>query len=99
MDQGDVEREILLLEFQEALIAIAEGGLDCQVRFRKSGGTWGEHFLQVLDASRGAVFYNHVTKEFVYVTDLAEIVQFQLNRQHGTIVPFVVYNVSPVKFM
>jgi hypothetical protein len=92
-------QQILLEEFRKLLQEMAERKSQNFLRFRKVGEPWQQHFLQVYDVNKGGVFYDHEDKEFVYVTDLSEIGEFQLNKPTGMLAAETTYEVMPISFL
>jgi hypothetical protein len=66
------------------------------VRFRTLGELWKPHFMQIVKITeRGAIFSDESTKEFVFVPDLADIVQFEIDDRFQELQPHFHYEVSP----
>ncbi len=98
METTDAANQILVEEFRKLLVEMAERKSHNLIRFRKAGEPWHTHFLQVYDAGRGGVFYDHQDKEFVYVSDLSEISQVQFTKPAGSLEAEKIYEVMLVRF-
>jgi hypothetical protein len=49
-------------------------------RFRLLGEMWRPNFMRIVKITeRGAIFSDDQTKEFVFVADLADVVQFEID--------------------
>lgn len=71
-------------------------GLSLGVRFRMLGEMWKPNFMKVVKITdRGAIFTDEATKEFVFVADLSDIVQFEIDDRHREFEPHHHYEVSP----
>ena len=67
------------------------------IRFRLLGELWKPHFMHIVKMTeRGAIFNDESTKEFVFVTDLADIVQFEVDDRYHELQPNFHYEVNPV---
>ena len=66
------------------------------IRFRMLGEMWKPNFMQMVRLTdRGAVFIDDSIKEFVFVSDLADVVQFELEDRHNELQPHFHYEVVP----
>jgi hypothetical protein len=65
-------------------------------RFRLLGEMWKPNFMQIVKLTdRGAIFTDELTKEFVFVSDLSDIVQFEIDDRYQEYQPHHHYEVSP----
>jgi hypothetical protein len=97
MDQSELQ-EILVEDFRDLLKEIVDKHHDVHVRFRVSHQEWIASFVHVHDVSKGGIFYDQEDKEFIYVTDLSEIGQFQLDKPIGKYQAHVPYRLMPIRF-
>jgi hypothetical protein len=66
------------------------------IRFRMLGELWKPHFMQIVKITeRGAIFSDESTKEFVFVPDLSDIVQIEIDDRFQELQPHFHYEVSP----
>jgi len=88
--------QVLTMELKRLLYDIRDRKPNVCVRFRRIGQMWERDFMQVVDMSeRGAVFYNQEIEEFVYVGDLVDIMQFELDVRYYNYEPHFHYEVLP----
>ena len=66
------------------------------IRFRILGELWKPNFMHIVKMTdRGAIFNDQSTKEFVFVMDLAEVVQFEVDDRYNDLQPNFHYEVNP----
>lgn len=95
-----IETQILTREFEGILNQIKDTRPKVCTRFRKMSEPWPRSFMQVTDVcSLGAVLYNPKTKEYAYAYDLADVVEFELDKKFRKFLPYVKYEVARVKFI
>jgi hypothetical protein len=98
MNRGQTGERVMVEEFRNLLREISGARSGTLIRFRKTGGQWQRSFIEVFDAEKGAIFYDREDKEFIYVTDLSEISEFQLNNSIGLFRSEATYEVMPIQF-
>ena len=65
-------------------------------RFRLLGEMWRPSFMRIVKITeRGAIFSDDQTKEFVFVSDLADVVQFEIDDRLMEYQPYYHYEVAP----
>ena len=65
-------------------------------RFRMLGEMWKPNFMHVVKVTdRGAIFSDAYTQEFVFVSDLSDIVQFEIDDRYQEFQPHFHYEVNP----
>jgi hypothetical protein len=73
------------------------GGRRMQVgiRFRMLGEMWKPHFMRLVRLTdRGAIFVDESTEEFVFVSELNDIVQFEIDDRFQELQPHFHYEVT-----
>jgi hypothetical protein len=89
-------RLISVLEMRKLLYDVRDHRVDVSFRFRRIGEMWKPNFMTVVDLNeRGAIFNDQTTSEFVFVMDLTDIIQFELDNRFQTFEPFNHYEVTP----
>ncbi len=59
---------------------------------------WATNFMQVVDIQESsAVFYDEAIGEFVYVSSVSEIIQFEIDVRYMNFEPHFHYEVTPAK--
>lgn len=87
---------ITTLSLRSLLAELALHNPGVGFRFRLLGEMWKPNFMHVVKLTeRGAIFTDEQTKEFVFVSDLADIVQFEVDGRHREYQPHYHYEVSP----
>jgi len=88
--------QILTIELRKLLYEIRDRKPNVCVRFRRIGHMWERDFMQVVDlGDKGVAFYSESIEEFVHVTDLSEIMQFELDVRYMNYEPHFHYEVVP----
>jgi hypothetical protein len=65
-------------------------------RFRMLGEMWRPNFMRVVKLTdRGAIFMDESTEEFVFISDLADIVQIEIEDRFQDLQPHFHYEVTP----
>jgi hypothetical protein len=90
--------DVLIEEFRNLLMQMSDRHREVLLRFRLSGQSWIAHFVHVHDANKGAIFHDQEENEFIYVTDLSEISEFQLNKPVGKYKANFPYRVMLIRF-
>ena len=66
------------------------------IRFRLLGEMWKPNFMRVSRLTdRGLILVDESTKEFVFVSDLSDIVQFEIDDRFHDLQPHFHYEVIP----
>src|SRR5262245_18528906 len=66
------------------------------IRFRLLGEMWKPNFMHVVKITeRGAIFNDDYTHEFVFVSDLSDVVQFEIDDRYQEFQPHFHYEVNP----
>ena len=92
----DTTKLISVAELRRLLYNLRDHQVNVCIRFRKLGEMWKMNFMQVVDLNeRGAIFNDLTISEFVFVMDLDEIMQFELDGRFQTFEPFNHYEVTP----
>jgi hypothetical protein len=92
----DATKLVSVLQLRKLLYDLRDNHVGVCVRFRRMGEMWQPNFMSVVDINeRGAIFNDPMTNEFVFVTDLADIMQMELDNRFQAYEPYYHYEVSP----
>lgn len=92
----DSSKAVSVLEVRKLLYDLRDNHVGVSVRFRRLGEMWKPNFMTIVDLNdRGAIFSDATTTDFVFVTDLVEIMQFELDNRFQAYEPFYHYEVTP----
>jgi hypothetical protein len=92
----DTTRLISVAELRRLLYSLRDHKVNVCIRFRKLGEMWKSNFMQVVDLNeRGAIFNDLSISEFIFVMDLDEVMQFELDGRFQNYEPFNHYEVTP----
>ena len=84
------------LELRRLLIELKEKRPDICVRYRLLGEMWAQHFMRVLQVTeKGVMLNDEASNKLVIVTNLANIMQFELDNRFQNFQPFFHYEVIP----
>jgi hypothetical protein len=95
----DPPAEVLLNDFRDLLLRISQDKSNVAIRLKRSGDGWTARFMQVMDVSKGVALYDHLTGEFAYVTDLADVTAFELDTEAGIFKAHIRYTIVPLRFV
>lgn len=96
MKVRDTNRLISVAELRRLLYSIRDHKVNVCIRFRKLGEMWKPNFMRVVDLNeRGAIFSDQTINEFVFVLDLDEVMQFELDGRFQVFEPYNHYEVTP----
>jgi hypothetical protein len=96
----DRHKQVLIGQFISLLKVLNDGKSKVCIRFRKSAEPWSNDFLRVNDITPdGAIFFNTVSKTYVYISELERVAEFELDKRLANFDPHVRYAVAPVKFI
>jgi hypothetical protein len=94
---GGQNNLITVLELRQLLHQLKDLRPDIGIRFRLMGEMWQPHHLGVMKVSEKGVMLNHKSvKALVIVTDLNNVMQFDIDHPFQQFRPHFHYNVSPV---
>lgn len=92
----ETARLISVAELRRLLYNLRDHRIGVCIRFRRLGEMWKRNFMQVVDLNeRGAIFNDLSINEFVFVSDLDDIMQFELDYRYQSFEPFNHYEVTP----
>lgn len=84
-------------ELRRLLFDLKEKRPDVCIRFRLLGEMWAESFMRVIMVTeKGAIFNDESINEFVNVSDLANIMQFEVDNRFQNFQPHYHYEVKGV---
>ena len=88
---------ISTLELKRLLFDLKDKRPDVCIRFRLLGEMWAENFMRVIMVTeKGAIFNDESINEFVNVSDIANIMQFEIDNRFQNFQPHYHYEVKPV---
>jgi hypothetical protein len=89
---------ISTLQFRRLLYDLLSRAPDTKVRFRLIGKMWKPNFLQIHSVTeQGAIFTDETIQEFVFVSDLSEVMQFEIDFRFQDFHPHFHYEVKPAR--
>ena len=87
--------EITVLELRRLLIELRDKRPDICIRFRLLGEMWFVHFMRIiLIAGKGVILNNEVSNKLVRVTDLSNVIQFEIDHRFQNYRPYYHYTVK-----
>lgn len=82
------------LAFKRLVFDLRDKGRGLHVRFRLLGEMWKPNFMRLIKITeRGAIFADETTKDLVFVSDLDEVIQFELDGRFQEFQPHYHYSV------
>ena len=85
---------ISTLELKRLLFDLKDKRPDVCIRFRLLGEMWAENFMRVIMVTeKGAIFNDESINEFVNVSDVANIMQFEIDNRFQNFQPHYHYEV------
>jgi hypothetical protein len=92
-----VKSQIPILEFKRLLHELRDLRPDVGIRVRLMGEMWkSSHFKVFQVTEKGVALYDDATKRLVMVSDLSQIMQFELEQSFQKYEPHFHYSVDPV---
>lgn len=89
---------ISTLELRRLLFDLKDKRPDVCIRFRLLGEMWAENFMRVIMITEnGAILNDETINEFVNVSDLANIMQFEIDNRFQNFQPHFHYEVKPAQ--
>jgi hypothetical protein len=87
---------ISVVEFKRLLVSLKEKRPDISVRYRLLGEMWAMNFRPVVFVSeRGAIFLDIETNKLILISDLSNIMQFEIDEPFQGYQPYYHYEVKP----
>ena len=84
------------LELRRLLIDIKEKRPDICVRYRLLGEMWAQQFMRILQVTeKGVMLNDESSNRLIIVTNLANIMQFELDNRFQNFQPFFHYEIIP----
>ena len=93
MTQG--RKQISISEFKRLLYELYEKQSYTHIRFRRLGEMWQTNFFKIFDINDDAViFSDEISGRLMKMTDLASIMQFELDHNFQLFIAYVHYDIS-----
>jgi hypothetical protein len=87
---------ISVIELKRLLIELKEKKPGVCVRFRLLGELWGKSFMTIATVSdRGVVLKDEATNNFSAISNLSDVVQFEIDEPFQGYKPYNHYDVNP----
>lgn len=87
---------ISVLELKRLLVELKDKRPDICVRYRLLGEMWAQHFMRVLRVTeKGVMLSDEPSNKLVLITDLSNVMQFELDNRFQNFQPFYHYEVKP----
>lgn len=88
---------ISVADFKNLLSELKEKRPDICIRYRVLGEMWGHHFMSILFVSRkGAVLSDEITRRLVSISDLSNVMQFEIDKPFNGFQPYFHYEIQPL---
>jgi hypothetical protein len=88
---------ISVIELQKLLRDLHENRPDICIRFRLLGEMWAMHFMNAIAVTeRGAIFSHLQSNKLIFISELSNIMQFEIDKPFHGFQPYFHYEVSPV---
>jgi hypothetical protein len=92
-----VKSVISTLELRRLLHDLRDTRADVCVRFRVLGDMWRPQFMKVVDVTeKGAAFDDPTNNEWVHLSDLTDVMQFEMDNRFQHYQPHFHYDVMPL---
>jgi hypothetical protein len=96
MKVRDATKVVSVLELRKLLFDVHDNRIGVCLRFRRLGEMWKPNFMAIVAINdKGAIFNDPTTNEFVFLMDLSEIMQFELDNRFQIYEPYYHYEVTP----
>jgi hypothetical protein len=87
---------ISVVEFKRLLVDLKEKRPGVCVRFRLIGELWAESFMSIAGVTeKGVVLKNDNTSSFVAISNLLDVIQFEIDEPFQNYQPYNHYGVRP----
>jgi hypothetical protein len=88
---------ITTLGFRRLLHDLKDKGPNVCIRYRLLGEMWADSFMQIVKITeKGALFRDHYNNRLVTVSDLQDVMQFEIDNRFQEYQPHYHYEVKPV---
>jgi hypothetical protein len=88
--------KVAVLELRRLLIELKEHRPDICIRYRLIGQMWAQNFLRVVNITSNGVLLNDETlNKLITISDLSQIMQFELDKPFQAFQPYFHYTVLP----
>jgi len=93
----EVQKKVAVLALRRLLVELKEHRPDICIRYRLIGQMWAKNFLRVIRVTDHGVLLNDETlNKLITVTDLAHVMQFEVDKPFQTYQPYFHYDVVTV---
>jgi hypothetical protein len=87
---------ISVVELKRLLVSLKEKRPDVLVRYRLLGEMWTQSFRPIVFVSeRGAIFLDVESNKLILISDLSNIMQFEIDERFQGYQPYFHYEVKP----
>jgi hypothetical protein len=88
------DKAVSVLELKRLLVELCDKRPDICIRFRLLGEMWFQHFMRiVLVTEEGVILNNEVSNKLFRVRDLANVMQFEIDRRFQNFRPHYHYDI------
>lgn len=88
---------ISVVDFQRLLTDLKERRPDISIRYRLLGEMWTDHFMSVFYiTTKGVLLNDDVTHKLIAISDLSNIMQFEIDNPFQGYQPYFHYEVQPL---
>ena len=87
--------EVSVLELKLLLVELRDKRPDICIRFRLLGEMWFLHFMRIiLITENGVILNNEVSNNLVRITDISNVMQFEIDRTFQNFKPHFHYSIN-----
>jgi hypothetical protein len=87
---------ISTVQLKRLMVELKEKRPDICIRFRMLGEMWAQNFMRVLQITdKGIVLNDEVLNKLIYITNLTNVMQCELDNRFQNFQPFYHYEVVP----
>jgi hypothetical protein len=91
----NTKNQISVLELKRLLVTISDNSMPICFRYRIMGEMWQPHFMRVVRTTeKGVVLNDETQNKMLVVSDLTQIIQFELDGRIHTFEPNYHYDLS-----
>jgi hypothetical protein len=84
------------LELRRLFFSLRDQRPDICIRLRLLGKMWTDEFVKIkVVTEQGALFEDEKNDQLIHVSDMLNIIQFELNKPYGDLLPNYHYEVIP----
>lgn len=91
-----IKNQIPILEFKRLLQEIRDLSPDISIRMRLMGEMWQPAYLRIFQLTeKGVALYEELSRKLIMISDLTQVMQFELDQGFKQYQPHFHYSVDP----